>query len=128
MPRHNKYRKGSTITNWTELALNLQQNRWVYWGNRPKHPGWLRSMHFQVLDQAINRGDLREAIPTQLYICVHAHDCQHPEGCIAYKSHEFVAGICHPPSPCSYSGRTQWCVPVDEYLQPIPEESCSQQD
>jgi len=128
MPRKTKYRKGELITNWGDLALQLQQNRWVYWGDRPKHPGWLRSMRFQVLDQAINRGDLSEAVDQRLFICVNAHECTHPGDCIAYKPHEFIRGTCDRVGTCSFVGKTQFCVPVDEYLYPISEEPCSQQD
>jgi len=133
MPRKTKYVKGGCITNWQELAHALHHNRWIYWGDRPKHPGWLRSMHFQVLDQAITRGILAVAVPTQLYICIHANDCgkTYEPGCTANRPHDFTERVCDATTRCVYAGVTNWCVPIDQYLQQIPEgqeEPCSQQD
>ena len=124
MTRKNKFVKGAKIEDWEHLARVLKRNEWVYWDNRPKHPGWLRPMQFQVLDQALARGILSEAVDKRLYVCVHAQDCgdRHAAaGCTAYEPHAFQKYTCDSLGTCRWAGVAQWCVPARE-------EPCSQQD
>lgn len=62
MAKQKKYHKGDCIPNIGVLAVWLESNQWTYWGDRPKHPGWIISMSLQTLLGAIRAGRLRFAI------------------------------------------------------------------
>jgi len=51
MPR--KYLKGTTIHSLDSLYYLLKAGRWVFYKERPKHPGFIRNMTFQVISQGI---------------------------------------------------------------------------
>jgi hypothetical protein len=126
MPRTQKFRKGAQVEDWQQLSDLLRRDRWIYWLDRPKHPGWLRSMTFQTLDNAIYGGILWAAEPSEQYICNQAGFCgdKHAAaGCTAYQPHEFIGGQCDSMHTCLYSGYTRWCVPVSLFRK--WEEPCS---
>jgi len=56
--KKNKFKKGHVITGMTELDMCLDANEYIYWHCKPKHPGWLRSMQYQCLKNAVKLGIL----------------------------------------------------------------------
>ena len=61
----NKYRKGFVIYRLDELWEMLDNGQWVYWRDRPKHPGFIMSMPFRVLAKAIEATIICGAIDQQ---------------------------------------------------------------
>lgn len=47
MPK--KYRKGEIIPSLTLLIAELEAGRWVYFKDRPLHPGFILSMTFKTV-------------------------------------------------------------------------------
>lgn len=64
MSRPHKFRKGGRIKTIGHAAEIICRGGWVYWGSRPKHPGWMASMHLNVIDAAVRRGWLHRAVPS----------------------------------------------------------------
>ena len=49
MARINKYRKGKVITSMQQLSCILERNEYIFWKDRPVHPGWIGSMTWRTL-------------------------------------------------------------------------------
>jgi hypothetical protein len=56
------YRKGQRIPTIHELVFVLERGEYVFWGDRPNHPAWMRSMSFNNLAGGIKRGWFHYAI------------------------------------------------------------------
>lgn len=61
MARQRKFRAGRRIENFADFASCVTGGRWLYWNDRPKHPGWLCGLQFRTIDYAIRGGLLRVA-------------------------------------------------------------------
>ena len=57
-----KYRKGFSYHSYNELIWALEEGKWVYWGDKVMHPGFLIGMTLRTIMAAINRGLISEAI------------------------------------------------------------------
>ena len=49
-----KYRKGHTIYSLDELYYHLEAGRWVFFRERPVHPGFIDHMTFGTVCSGIN--------------------------------------------------------------------------
>ena len=56
------FKKGNQITSVDHLSSLLDQNKWIYWIDRPKHPSILLSMQLRTILKALKAGILYEAI------------------------------------------------------------------
>ena len=66
MPRQKKYRKGRCFRSMMEFHWWVSdKERWVYWRDRPKHPSVIMNMTYLVVRNAVRRGTIIEAIPTE---------------------------------------------------------------
>ena len=91
MPRKTKYVKGEPICDLDQFVSILDAGQWVYWCDRPKHPGFLASMRLRVLQGAVRSGILHLAVErASARICDHAKVCTY-EPCL----HRF-AHVCRP--------------------------------
>lgn len=51
-----KYRKGATIDSLTLLAMELEAGRWIYYKDRPLHPGFIWHMTFSTVLGSLRNG------------------------------------------------------------------------
>lgn len=58
MPRKNKFIKGNKLTNMTQLLIQVNKGRYVYFNHKPQHPGIIKSMTLNTLLNAIYSGML----------------------------------------------------------------------
>lgn len=65
MPRKNKFKPGPWIRGITALDEALRTGRWIYLFDRPKHPGFIISMRYRTIQQFIDRGWFRLAVPNK---------------------------------------------------------------
>lgn len=56
----NKFRQGAVIKTMAVLVKELDAGRWIYWNHKPQHPGWIISMTYRTLRQAVAVGMLRK--------------------------------------------------------------------
>lgn len=61
--RRRKYAKGRTLTA-PEAFAEIMAGRYVYWHDKPTHPGWARSWQMNMLIGACARGAISQAINT----------------------------------------------------------------
>lgn len=61
--RKRKFKPGRPITTMPALVRRLERGDYVLWHGTPKHPGWMRSMQYQTLSNAVRAGILRRAVP-----------------------------------------------------------------
>ena len=66
MARPHKFTPGEPIVDLTRFARLMDEHRWVYFRDKPTHPGWAISWSFRTVHGAIRRGYLREANPTEV--------------------------------------------------------------
>jgi len=60
-----KYRKGYIIWDESDLAREIRMGNWIYFKGRPKHPGFIANMTFQVIMGGINAKQFIYAIDQQ---------------------------------------------------------------
>jgi hypothetical protein len=113
MPRKTKFVKGEAITSIGELAEVLGRNEYVYWQSRPVHPGWMRSMQFQTLIQAVIGRCVFRAVAALVrpMICDHSATCPVSNFCEACKPHEFNPNVCDVKQRCVFSHQDTVCTP-----------------
>ena len=59
------YKKGREIISLTGLGSFLDKGQWIYYRHKAYHPGWIISMQFKTLNEAMKKGWLFTAIKTQ---------------------------------------------------------------
>jgi len=52
----NKYKKGITINSMTLLTIEVEAGRWVYYRERPLHPGFILNMSFGTVLGGLRSG------------------------------------------------------------------------
>lgn len=60
MPK--KYRKGAIISSLALLALGLEAGEWIYYRDRPLHPGFILHMNFATVLGGLRAGNFAVAI------------------------------------------------------------------
>ncbi len=65
MPRAHKFTPGRKITSIQGFLDTLDHRGWIYYSHKPTHQGWARSWRLRTILIALERGWLREAIPTE---------------------------------------------------------------
>ena len=63
MARARKFVKGGAIADIGELAGELDRLNYVYFWQRPCHPGWVGSMQFRTLVMLVGKGAFSYALP-----------------------------------------------------------------
>jgi len=65
--RQRMYRRGPEITSIEELVREIEDQRYVFYHDRPNHPSWLRSMQLHVLIAGVQCGHFHFAFknPTE---------------------------------------------------------------
>ena len=66
MSRPHKFTQGNPITDLDQFARLMDEQRWVYYRHKPTHPGWAIGWSFRTIQDAIQRGWLREADPVEV--------------------------------------------------------------
>jgi hypothetical protein len=65
--RQRKYVKGDQLAV-DEAVGHILAGRYVFWFNRPVHPGWAASWQFRMLANACKGGVISEAVPNPEYV------------------------------------------------------------
>jgi len=54
--------KGPVLTSLDDLSRCTLSGQWIYWNDKPLHPGWIISMQFRTIRDALDMGILSLAI------------------------------------------------------------------
>ena len=62
MPRVRKFRKGAEIRDPIVVVSTILSGNYIFWRDKPMHPGWMSSLRLVTIAQAARHGLLYEAI------------------------------------------------------------------
>lgn len=64
--RKKKYSPGRTITNILHLTLHIEEKRWIYMWDKPKHPAFISHFPLHSIMYFLEKGAFRVAHLTHL--------------------------------------------------------------
>jgi hypothetical protein len=59
--RKKKFRKAERLFYLTDLIEWIDIDGWIYWCDKPLHPGWVQSMTVRTLKNALEKGIIYRA-------------------------------------------------------------------
>ena len=58
-PKKRKFVKGDGFKNTAEFVVWIEEGKWCYWGDVPKHPSVVSNFSFTTIRGAVRSGHLR---------------------------------------------------------------------